>query len=268
MMRALNTSAGRITTMVVGACLAGGWINGDALAAKVFGEGTTEFVGGPTQMMVSLDYIGVNDMLHIPYYGHTAKTWTPQQCRFDPSTDQRICRGTRGTSAETFNATALSLRSRTGAAQHAVDWKSTDTIGARFAWVKHKEHPSGRTDALTFRSSFQYAGTSTASKVRVINGADTAFKSFEWRDTNRVVRNTTIRTYSNVTVPMTGDAWPTTGVIFTQTESVTLNDSNPAHARPRYYSTIVHFNGTQYPDFTADGKQYVLDLRTGIATLR
>jgi hypothetical protein len=267
MMRAMSTRAGRITTMVVGACLVGGWVNGDALAAIAFGDNATEFVGAPTQIMVSLEYVGVTDVQNAPYQGYGATMHDRNNCRYDESAQQRHCRSTYKSDG-TFNASSRTLRSTTGAPQRIVDWATTDTINAQLAWVTHKAHASGRTDESSFRSSRLFAGTSAGATVRVLNGADTSFKSFAWRDTNRVVRNTTIRTYSNVKLAMSSDEWPTDGVIFTQTESLTLNDANPNHAAPKYLTSIVYFNGTQYPDFFSNGKQYALDLATGIATLK
>jgi hypothetical protein len=265
MMRALNTRAGRITTMVVGACVVGGWVNGEALAAIAFGDNETEFVGAPTQIQVSLEHIGVTDVQNSPYQGFGAVMPDRANCRYDEVAQERHCRSTFKSDG-TYNASSRTLRSTTGAPQRDVNWATTDTISTRLAWVTHKEHASGRTDESSFRSSVLFAGTRSGATIRVMNGADTSFKSFAWSDTNRVVRNTTVHAYSNVKLSMNADSWPTDGVIVTQTESLTMNDANPNHAAPRYHTSIVYFNGTPHVDFIDNGRQYVLDLRSGVAT--
>jgi hypothetical protein len=253
--------------MAVGACLVGGWINGDALAAIAFGDDETEFVGAPTQLRVSLEHIGVTDVQNLPYQGYGATMHNRNNCRYDETAQQRNCRSAYQ-SEGSYNASSRALRSKTGEPQRTVDWATTDTINAQLAWVTRKEHASGRTDESSFRSSRLFAGTSTGARIRTLNGADTSHKSFAWRDTNRVVRNTTIRTYSGVKLATNGDAWPADGVIFTQTESLTLNDANPNHAVPKYRTSIVYFNGTPRVDFIHNGRQYALDLRSGVATLK
>ena len=254
----------RMAVVVGAVCAVGGAANGDALAAIVTGNDVEDVGLAPDQIRISLDKIGVYSVLRAPDSPGVYSD-DPQHCEFDVFTQQRICTGRR-TPGEHSSATAISLRSRTGVAQSAFDPATTDTVVIRTGVVSRAGSPDiGHADARTFHGTRRYAGVSDASAARVLDGADTTYRTFEYSN-GRVVRNSTYITYSNVTIAHAtrGNAvYPSAGVV----QAVSESKANADTARVRHgLNIIVYFDGTRTPEAYIRGHRYTIDLATGIAT--
>lgn len=254
----------RMAVVVGAVCVVGGAAHGDALAAIVTGTDVEDVGLAPDQIRISLDKIGVYSVLRTPD-SPGAYSDAPQRCEFDAHTQQRVC-SDRRTPGDNSSATAISLRSRTGVAQASFDPATTDTVIVRTGVVSRDGSPNiGHADARTFHGTRRYAGVSAASAARVLDGADTTYRTFEYSN-GRVVRNTTYITYSNVTMAHATrgkTVYPSAGVVHAVSES----KANADTARVMQgLNIIVYFDGTRTPEAYIRGHRYTIDLATGIAT--
>ncbi len=269
---------GRVAGAVAAVCLVGGVANGDALAAivdrslqdamssEVSLANQQELRGD--QIRVNLGLIGVFAVLELPYSGGSLPP-QPHACRYDASAETKKCQLAASYASTRNAAGAMSIdwRSRTGAAQSQFDRATTDTAIVRSALVTTKgDSAASRVDTRAYRSTRQFSGTSSASEARILNGADTTFKTYDWHDRNRTVRQEHVVIYSNVTLPnnRSRQPFPTNGIVFYEFSGITTGDAPNA---PLHFNYIVNFDGTRYPDLRLNGKSYTLDLITGIATL-
>ena len=254
----------RMAAVVGAVCAVGGAANGDALAAIVTGTDVEDVGLAPDQIRISLDKIGVYSVMQT-LDGSAEYNDIPQRCTFDRHTRQRVC-SNRGRTTDVNAATAWALRSRTGTTQAVFDPATTDTVIVRTAVVSGRGSiAQGRADSLTLLGTRRYAGVSDASRERMLDGADTTYRTFAY-SSGRVVRNATYITYSNVTIarPVRGTAqYPTSGVVHAVSESMANADSAKVlHG----LNIIVYFDGTRTPEAYIHGTRYTLDLASGIAT--
>jgi hypothetical protein len=250
---------GRIAGAVAAAALVLGVANIDAvslMAAEVTQPDMTLHDG---QVQIDLERIGAFSAIRVPDIGVSSRI--TGRCAFDVTRGQRNCRSSSADNR--LSAMSVAIRSRDGAAQLHFDSTTTDTVTVRTAVLNHWNDKSNHAFDINLRSTQHFSGLSRASQVRMLNGADTSFRTKRW--SNRFathVERTTI--YSSVTIPNNDQsAYPTGGVIYSSSHNIYGALSAP---RDAYYSVIVYFDGSRTPLVLVDGKQFTLDLETGIAT--
>ncbi len=250
---------GRIAGSVAAAAVVLGLANLDAVSLMAAEATQTDMTLHDGQVQIDLERIGAFAAMRVPDV--SAGSRITQLCAFDVSRGQRSC---RAHSADTrLTGTSIALRSRDGAAQLHFDSTTTDTVTVRNAVLNQWADKANHQFDINLRSTLQFSGVSHASNARVLNGADTSFRTKRWgnRFATRVERTTT---YSNVTIPNHAEsAYPSAGVIYSSSHHTFGAIEAP---RESYYSLIVYFDGTRTPLTLLDGKLFSLDLETGIAT--
>ena len=250
---------GRIAGAVAAAALVLTMANLDAVSLMAAEATQPDMTLHDGQVQVDLERIGAFSAIRVPDLGVASRIIG--RCPFDVTRGQRNCRSSSADNR--LSAMSFAMRSRDGAAQLHFDSTTTDTVTIRTAVINRWNDKSNHAFDINLRSTQRFSGLSRASQVRVLNGADTSFRTKRWgnRFATRVERTTT---YSSVTIPNDDEsAYPTGGVIHSSS-----HDTYGALNAPRdaYYSVTVYFDGTRTPLVLLDGKQFTLDLETGIAT--
>ena len=255
----------RMAVAVGAVCVVGGVANGDALAAMVEQHNAPRTELQPGEIQLSLDYIGTTALGRFPTESGSAESILYEQCDVNAPRGQRVC--TAPILRARSKVIGLTMHTNTGAAQTGFDSLTTDTVDVRQALVLDRARgTAGDSVATVFRSLRHYAGVSSMSPTRVVDGIDSSYKAFEFAKTGRRVTHEHITAYSNVTIPGSARGetmFPTNGVIYSYGSSQISGDTI---AKRYWFYVIVHFDGTRTPEAYIDNKLYSLDLTTGIAT--
>jgi hypothetical protein len=191
--------------------------------------------------------------------------FAPQQavhCAFEQAIGQRVCQSRNASDSVTLSR-AITYRTYAGATQELFDAMLTDTVTLHTAFVNSGVDAAARPLTSALRSTQHFTGTSRASAVRTLNGADTVFTTRHWSASARLETRKVV-TYSNVT--MSNDRftlYPSDGVVYVSTVSTSHNTRGTSD---HYTSMIVHFDGTATPEAYINGVRYRLELESGIAT--
>jgi hypothetical protein len=257
----LRMHLGRIGGAVLAACLLGGIANRDAIslmAAEVMQPDLTLHSG---QILIDVERDGLNTVMRAQADDGRVGSFA-LRCAYDARLGKRICANRRA-AGNALAATSLTLRSRSGVTQSAIDGTTTDTITIVSAIVNQWTDPRHHQRDINFRSTQRFAGVSSASRAQVLDGADTLFRSVRTADRHATHAEQVVR-YNGITMPRRdADAYPTAGTLYTSSHDVSGKVEAPSHM---YRNLIVYFDGTRTPDAYVSGKRYTLDLETGIAT--
>jgi hypothetical protein len=250
---------GRIAGAVAAAALVLGVANIDAVSLMAAEATQPDMTLHDGQVRIDVEQFGAFSAMRLPDVGATANI--TRRCIFNITNGRRIC-GWHGADTR-LSGMSIALRSRDGATQLHFDSVTTDTVTVRNAVVNQWDDKANHQFDVNLRSTQHFAGVSSASRTRVLSGADTLFRTKRWgtRFATRIDRTTI---YSNVSMPNNDpSAYPTAGVIYSSSHTQYGAQKAP---RDAYSSTIVYFDGSRTPLTLLDGTQYTLDLETGIAT--
>ncbi len=259
---------GRVGAAIGTACLLFGMSNGEAVARIVADarEPDATLQPMPGQVPIDVEASGLSAVLELDTKmtlpNVRAARFQPMQCSFDEVQHARACRS-RHTNGDVQSAVSFRMRDAAGQVQRAFDAQTTDTVVVQTAYTTDVIDQGGHPVSYVGRGTQSFAGVSSASPARVLNGADTTFSSKRFGDSG-VARQVKEIVYSGVTLPNTRDArFPTAGVVYT-----TWKDTfeRPSDAKLSYRNLIVWFDGTRNPEAYIDGKRYSIDLVTSLAT--
>ncbi len=259
---------GRISAVVAAVCLAGGLANGDAIALMVANAAEPEMMADVTkgQLRVDLDdnglltVLGLESRLRLPNLREAQ--YQALACSYDTLRARRACHSREGDDGIS-SAITFSMRDTAGRPQAAFDTAATDTILIQSAYTVRGTDKAGHPVSSTGRSTHLFSNVSRAKRVRMLNGADTSFRTKRFG--NRFEsKEAVVIVYSGVSVANSNRSrFPSSGVVFV-TRHRTFGDRTAP--RQAFSNLIVHFDGTRNPEAYISGKHYRLDLVTHIAT--
>lgn len=258
---------GRISAVVAAVCLAGGLANGDAIALMVANAVEPELTVAVMEGQIRVDLeanglltvLGLESRLRLPNM-REAK-YQPLACSYDTPHARRACRS--GGDDSISSAVTFSMRDTAGRPQDLFNPAATDTVVIQSAYTLRGTDKTGHPVSSTGRSTHRFSHVSHARRVRMLNGADTSFRTKRFG--NRFEsKEAVVIVYSGVTVANRARTrFPTSGVVFV-TRHYTYGDRTAP--KQAFENLIVHFDGTRNPEAYISGKHYRLDLVTQIAT--